>query len=238
MNHIVELVDLISAVVLVSEKLKMKKKTEQSKKVSIEFDEKHLPTLVTALEVYSRLRSGQIAMAMANAFIDKNCLNYTDTHVIESVVKTLAFREEEICTNPNSYYGVGCEQMKDGTVAWEIKKVIDQYLHYQQNDGYRTIMNVSGDGAMQYSKVPIPKVINTLGMLSAVEYWKPQKEFRIPQRYQEAMDKAIKDKDFTKAWEIVVKSFKNKPLPKGSRSKIEEVAGNYYVVIEQPYKID
>jgi hypothetical protein len=216
----------------------MKKKTEQPKKVSIEFDEKHLPTLVTALEVYSRLRSGQIAMAMSTAFIDKNCLNYTDVHVIESVVKTLAFREEEICTRPHSYYGVGCEQMKDGTVAWEIKKVIDQYLHYQRNDGFRTIMDVSGDGAMQYSEVPIPKVINPIGMLSEVKYWKPQKEFRIPQRYQEAMDKVIKSKEFTKAWEIVDKCFKKKPLPKGSKSRIEEVSGTYYVVIEQPYKTE
>ena len=89
----------------------MKKKKTESKKVSIEFDEKHLATLVTALEVYSRLRSGQIAMAMSTAFIDKDCLNYIDTHVIESVVRTLAFRNEDICTNPNSYYGVGCEQM-------------------------------------------------------------------------------------------------------------------------------
>ena len=214
----------------------MKKKTEQPKKVSIEFDEKHLPTLVTALEVYSRLRSGQIAMAMSTAFIDKACLTYIDTHVIESVVRTLAFRNEDICTRPNSYYGVGCEQMKDGTVAWEIKKAIDQYLHYQQNDGYRTIVNVSGDGAMQYSEIPVPKVISTLGMLSAIKYWKPQKEFRIPQRYQDAMDKAVKSKEFTKAWEIANKSFKNKPLPKGSRSKIEDVAGNYYVVVEEPYK--
>jgi len=211
----------------------MKKKKTESKKVSIEFDERHLATLTTALEVYSRLRSGQVAMAMATAFIDKACLNYIDTHVIESVVRTLAFRNEDICTRPNSYYGVGCEQMKDGTAAWEIKKVIEQYLHYQQNDGYRTIMNVSGDGAMQYSDVPVPKIIDPIN-----GYWKPQKEFKIPQRYQEAMDKVIKSKEFTKAWEIADKSFKKKPLPKGSRSKIQEVSGTYYVVVEEPYKID
>ena len=209
----------------------MKKKIKQSKKVSIEFDEKHLATLATALEVYSRLRSGQIAMAMSTAFIDKACLNYIDTHVIESVVRTLAFRNEDICTRPNSYYGVGCEQMKDGTAAWEIKKVIEQYLHYQQNDGYRTIMNVSGNGAMQYSEVPLPKIIDAVN-----GYWNPRKEFKIPQRYQEPMDKAIKDKDFTKAWEIVNKSFKKNPLPKGSKSRIEPVAGTYYVIVEQPYK--
>jgi hypothetical protein len=213
----------------------MKKKKTESKKVSIEFDEKHLGTLVTALEVYSRLRSGQIATAIGEAYSDKLCLDYNDRQVIESIVRTLAFRDEEICTQPNSYYGIGCPEMKDGTVAWEIKKTIEQYLHYQRNDGYRRICDVSGDGSTQYSEVPIPKVINTLGMLSAVKYWKPQKEFRIPQRYQEAMSKAIKDKDSVKAWEIAYKSFKKSPLPKGSVSKIEDVAGTYYVVVEQPY---
>ena len=211
----------------------MKKKKTESKKVSIEFDEKHLATLVTALEVYSRLRSGQIAMAMSTAFIDKDCLNYIDTHVIESVVRTLAFRNEDICTNPNSYYGVGCEQMKDGTAAWEIKKVIEKYLHYQENNGYRTIMNVSANGPMQYSDVPIPKIIDAVN-----GYWKPRKEFKIPQRYQEDMDKAIKSKDFTKVWEIADKSFKSKPLPKGDKSKIEKIAGFYFVIIEEPYKTE
>jgi hypothetical protein len=211
----------------------MKKKTEQSKKVSIEFDERHLATITTALEVYSRLRAGQVAMAMSTAFIDKACLNYIDTHVIESVVKTLAFRNEDICTIPNSYYGVGCEQMKDGTAAWEIKKVIEEYLHYQQNDGFRQIMNVGGNGAMQYSEVPIPKIIDPIN-----GYWKPEKEFKIPQKYQESIREAIKNKDFTKTWSIVDKSFKNKPLPKGSKSRIEEKNNYYYVIIEKPYKID
>ena len=210
----------------------MKKKTTESKKVSIEFDEKHLLTLTTALEVYSRLRGGQIAMAMSTTFIDKNCLNYTDVDVIESVVKTLAFRGEEICTRPHSYYGVGCEQMKDGTVAWEIKKVIDQYLHYQQNDGYRSIMNVSGDGAMQYSEVPLPKIIDSNG------YWKPQKSFIIPKRYQKFIDASMKIEKYSDVWAVVDKAFKKTPLPKGKLSRIEKYDGSFYVVVEEPYKLD
>lgn len=210
----------------------MKKKKEESKKITIEFDEKHLSTLTTALEVYSRLRGGQIAMAMSTTFIDKKCLNYTDVHVIESVVKTLAFREEEICTRPHSYYGVGCEQMKDGTVAWEIKKVIDQYLHYQQNDGYRSIMNVSGDGAMQYSEVPLPKIIDSNG------YWKPLKSFIIPKRYQKFIDASMKIEKYSDAWSVVDKAFKKNPLPRGKVSRIEKYDGSFYVVVEEPYKLD
>jgi hypothetical protein len=217
--------------------MKMKKKIEPSKKVSIEFDERHLGTLATALEVYSRLRSGQIKMAMDTAFWDKE-LTYQDGEVLESMVRTIVFhKEEELMENRNCYYGIGCEKMKDGTVAWEIKKTIEQYLHYQRNDGYRKICDVSGNGAFQSSDVPIPKIIEPSRMLSEFAYWKPQKEFRIPQRYQERVDKAMKSKDFTLVWEIVDKAFKN-TLPKGSSSKVQEVAGTYYVVITEPYKMD
>ena len=216
----------------------MKKKKTESKKVSIEFDEKHLGTLATALEVYSRLRSGQIKFAMDTAFWDKE-LTYQDSEVLESIVRTIVFYKDELLMkNRNTYYGVGCKEVKDGTVAWEIKKTIDQYLHYQRNDGYRNVMGVDGDGAMQFSGVPIPKIINPIGMLSEMKYWKPQKEFRIPQRYQDSMDKAMKAKDFTKVWDIVGKSFKKNPLPKGNITRIEEIAGTYYVIVEKPYKMD
>jgi hypothetical protein len=215
----------------------MKKKTKPSKKVSIEFDERHLGTLATALEVYSRLRSGQIKMAMDTAFWDKD-LTYQDGEVLEIMVRTIVFyKEEELMKNRNSYYGIGCEKMKDGTVAWEIKKTIDQYLHYQRNDGYRQICDVSGAGAFQSSEVPMPKIIEPSRMLSEFAYWKPQKEFRIPQRYQERVDKAMKNKDFTLVWDLVDKAFRN-TLPKGSSSKVQEVAGTYYVVITEPYKMD
>jgi len=214
----------------------MKTKQIKSEKVSIEFDERHLSTLTTALEIYSRLRSGQIKIAMETAFWDKD-LTYNDCDVIESFVRTLVFRkEEEILNNRNSYYGVGCLHMKDGTVAWEIKKVIEQYQHYQQNDGYRHICNVSGDGPLEISGIPAPKVIDPI-LSRTSGYWKPEMKFRIPQRKQESMENAMKNKDYEKAWDIVYSSFKKKPLPSGNKTRIEEVAGTYYVIVEEPYKI-
>jgi hypothetical protein len=211
---------------------KMKKKKTDSEKVSIEFDERHLETLTTALEVYSRLRSGQIKFAIDAAFWDKY-LTYNDGEVIESFVRTLVFRkEEEIINNKNSYYGVGCLNMKDGTVAWEIKKVIEQYLHYKRNNGMRRICDVSGDGPLEISGISAPKVLDSIK-----GYWKPQKEFRIPQGKQESMKKAMDNKDYEKAWSIVYDSFKKKPLPTGKKTRIEEVAGTYYVIVEEPYQL-
>jgi hypothetical protein len=72
----------------------MKKKTVESKKVSIEFDEKHLSTLITALEVYSRLRGGQIKFAFDNVFWDKD-LSYQDSQVLESFVRTIVFHKDK-----------------------------------------------------------------------------------------------------------------------------------------------
>jgi hypothetical protein len=207
-------------------------KSKKPKKICIEFDERHLSTITIALEVYSRLRSGQIKFAMDAAFSDKE-LTYNDGDVIESIVRTLVFRkEDEIIQNRNSYYGVGCLHMKDGTVAWEIKKVIEQYQHYQRNDGMRSMCDVSGDGPLEISGIPSPKILDSINT-----YWKPQKQFRIPQVKQESIKKAMQNKDYDKAWDIVYSSFKKKPLPYGSKTRIEEVSGSYYVIVEEPYKL-
>jgi hypothetical protein len=204
-----------------------------SMKISIEFDEKHLSTLVKALEVYSRLRSGQVKFAMDAAYWDKN-LTYNDGEVIESFIRTLVFRKDnEILNNKNSYYGVGCLHMKDGTVAWEIKKVIEQYQHYQRNNGVRRICDVSGDGPLEVSGVPCPKIIDPING----GHWKPQKEFKIPQRKQESIRKAISSKNHEKAWNIVYSTFKNRPLPTGSKTRIEEISGKYCIIVEEPYEI-
>jgi len=209
----------------------MKKKKEESKKITIEFDERHLSTLATALEVYSRLRGGQIKSAFDNVFWDKN-LTYQDGEVLESFVRTVVFREDKFLTeNRNAYYGIGCEKMKDGDVAWEIKKVIEQYNHYQRNDGFRRICDVSGDGAMQISEVPVPKIIDSNG------YWKPQKSFIIPKRYQKYIDASMKIEKYSDVWSVVDKAFKKAPLPKGKLYRIEKYDDSYYVVIDEPYKL-
>ena len=134
----------------------------------------------------------------------------------------------------NSSFGVGCTEMKNGTIAWEIKKAIEEYLHYQRNGGYRD-MGVDGDGVMNISGVPNAKILNPV-FYGGSTYWKPQKEFKIPQRYQEEMRIILKDKRFDDAWKIVDKSFKNKPLPKGSATRIVEKSDTYYVVVEKPIK--
>jgi len=138
--------------------------------------------------------------------------------------------------HPNTSFGIGCKEMKNGTIAWEIKKAIEEFLHYERNSGYRN-MGVDGDGVLNTSGVPNAKILS-LNTLSSFKYWKPEKEFRIPQKYQEKIEKAIKNKNFEDAWKIVDKSFKNNALPKGSSTRIEENSGTYYVIVEKPIKND
>ena len=242
----------------------MKKKAE-SKKVVVEFDEKHLPTLVAALETYSRLQSGQIKMAIDTAYGDRN-ISYEESQHIENIVRCIAFprnpernydghggfydqydneydqsgsivKESEEWArkknhphldHPNSSFGVGCKEMKGGTIAFEIKKTIEQYMHYQRNNGFRKVMDVSGDGAMQYSDVPLPKVLS----------WKPEMAFKISSKHQNNLQKALEQKNFSEAWSIVDKAFKTKPLPRGKTTKIEQSEeGHYQVVVREPYEL-
>jgi hypothetical protein len=132
--------------------------------------------------------------------------------------------------HPNSYFGVGCPEMHKGTAAWEIKKAIEEYLHYERNDGYRD-MGVDGDGVLNITGIPDAKILDSIN-----GYWKPQKTFRIPQRYQDKISKLIENKNYKDAWSVVDKCFKKNPLPKGFSLEIKELSGTYYVIVNKPYK--
>jgi hypothetical protein len=246
----------------------MKKSKAKAKKVQIEFDEKHLPTLINALETYSRLRSGQIKIALDAVYWDAN-LAYDESLHIENVIRYHAFPSKPIrqydghggfydqynneydekgnltkvseewrrkkdrhhLDHSNESFGVNCKEHGDGTEAWVIKKVLDQYLHYKRNDGYRRIMDVSGDGVGDWfgsKNIEHPKILN----------FDPSKAFSIPKRYWNTLDKNMEAKNFNAMWECVDKVFKNKPLPKGSSSQIKKVEDKWVVIVKEPYKID
>jgi hypothetical protein len=132
----------------------------------------------------------------------------------------------------NSSFGVGCPEMKGGTVAWEIKKAIEEYLHYQRNNGYRD-MGVDGDGVLNISGIPNAKIIDT----ETKEYWEPVKRFPIPPKYQTKIADLIQSNKFSNVWALIDKVFKDKKLPAGKCMKVEEKDSLYYVVVEKPYKL-
>jgi len=243
-------------------------KHKDPKRIQIEFEKQHLIVLVSALETYSRLQSGQIKMAMDEVYWDRG-FTYGEGLHIENTVRFHAFppdaireydghggfydqydneynengqiiKESEDWKNkkirphldhPNSSFGVGCKEMIRGTIAWEIKKAIEEYLHYERNDGYRD-MGVDGNGVLNISKVPDVKIIDS----DTKQYWKPEKHFLIPKRYQKCIEEYLKLEKYKDVWCVVDKAFKKKPLPKGKLSRIEKCNGGYYVVVEYPIK--
>jgi hypothetical protein len=246
----------------------MKKKKETSQKVLLELDEKHLPTLVNALETYSRLRSGQIKMALDAVYWDAD-LTYEEGQYIENAIRYVVFppncvreydghggfydrydnvydevgnlveeseewkrkKNRHHLDHPNTSFGVNCKEHGDGTEAWVIKKVLDQYLHYKRNDGYRRMSDVSGDGAMEWAgskDIEHPKILN----------FDPSKTFPLPKRYWPTLDFLYEKKDYCAMWQCVDKAFKKKPLPKGSSSEIKKADDKWVVIVKEPYKIN
>jgi hypothetical protein len=241
------------------------KKKKESQKVLLELDEKHLPTLINALETYSRLRSGQIKMALDAAYWDAD-LTYEEGQYIENAIRSVVFppnciREYDGCggfydrydnvydevgnlveeseewklkkdrhhlDHPNTSFGVNCKEHGDGTEAWVIKKVLDQYLHYKRNDGYRKIMDVSGDGANGFfgsKDIAHPKILN----------FDPSKTFLIPKKYWIKLNILSETNEYKDMWEIVDKAFKKKPLPKGKSTEIKRVDEKWVVIVREPY---
>jgi hypothetical protein len=203
-------------------------KLKKEEKIQLELDEHYLPTLVNALEVYSRLRCGQIKYALDSAFIDKN-LDYTEMMYLENIVRSFVFKNEEILEYNNMYYGIHSKEAGDAKEAFAIKKTIEQYLHYQRNNGYRKICDVSGDGPMKaMSKYPVPKVVG----------FEPKKVFPIPKRQHAKLDFFFEIKDFSSMWKIIDKTFTKKPLPKGTSSEIKKIDDKWLVVVNEPYLIE
>jgi hypothetical protein len=58
----------------------------------IEFTDEHLRVMMTALEVYSRLRAGQIRIAIDQAFRDVN-LSWNEVESIETFVRGILYPE-------------------------------------------------------------------------------------------------------------------------------------------------
>ena len=117
------------------------------------------------------------------------------------------YKKRPHLNHQNEAFGVGCPEMKMGTIAFEIKKVIEQYRHYKQNKGYRQISNVSGDGmrGSGYSGIPVPCVIG----------FEPKLTFLIPKRNQARVEKMFQDQNsWDKLWIYIRETaFKKKPLP-------------------------
>jgi hypothetical protein len=204
------------------------KKSKEHKKVSITFDERHLPVLTRALETFMRLRSGQIGMAMDEVYSDKqskmlkdkNYHHYDDNKDIEKLIRSVYFKDLD---SPNAAWGIG-QYGHGGEEAYMISKTLRQYMAYERNDGY------SGTGRDfdtcwgSYSEIPNP----------VVEGFSTRKFFKAPKNIQKKLEDLIEVGDFKGAFDLIDKKFKT--LPRGDKYEISFSGNDWGVFVTAPRK--
>lgn len=109
-----------------------------------------------ALEIYSRLSSGQVGIALDIAYNFK--LSWDQKRQAENLVKPIVFPE----LSRNAYYGVGCKESPMIAKCFDMVQVIRHRLAWDSlADKGRTepeFRSVSYDEPMQYSELPLPKI--------------------------------------------------------------------------------
>ena len=176
--------------------------------VTIEFDERHISTLLKALETYQRLKLGQIDYALDEAF--GYSLAYEDKKEIHNCARKYLFKGTDLENNPNCSYGIYSKEAGDATMAYEIYKVLGRYKAFKDNDGWAEYTR-RFDKLFSHTGVPLPVV------QGAIEH----KDFKIPKRLWKKLDEAYANKDITdwgKVWGLIDKAMPN--LPKGEKSEI------------------
>ena len=192
-----------------------------SKKVKIEFDEKHLPTIMAALEVYTRMKSGQVSIALN--YISPQILGWNDSKEIENLVKEKCFPS----LTQNSYHGIGAKEMGDAKVAYEIKKVIEEYISVKNNNGYWGFgCNFDGP-CVNFSNIPFP----------TIENFNKYIDTPLGKRYYKKIKKLITEKNYESAWEFIDKLVEGK-LPKYDSAEVVEVpeSGQFVIRCYKPRK--
>ena len=197
--------------------LKAKKKKEP-KKVTVIFDERHLPVIVRALEVFQRMRSGQIDMALDECYADKQTKlmndkdysHYTDNKDIETIIRNVYFKD---LGSPNAAWGVG-QYGFGGEEAYMIQKTLRQYMAYERNDGYAGTGRDFDTCWGSYSDVPNP----------VVEGFSTRKFFKAPARLQKNLADLIDQHAYKDAFDLIEKKWKT--LPKGDKYELDCVHDN------------
>jgi len=118
----------------------------------ITFEDEHLPVLVRALECFTRLRAGQIEIAVEEAFPDKNT---TDKR--EEIQKAQEILKEALlpALPTGRYLGVG-NYGNGGEIAYEVSKTIKHHLAHQRRDKGEPVGGVDLHMPLNYSRIPFP----------------------------------------------------------------------------------
>lgn len=173
---------------------------------NVKLTDNHLTVIAKAVEVYYRLKSGQIHIALDIAF-DSKC-SVEDTYSIERLVRSYTHP----MLSPHVSYGYNCIEMGDARIGYEIWQTFMQYLSVKGNNGYYDNAlkgGCSGD-ILKASDEPLPVFTD----------FKQYKDFKLNKRQSKKI-LAFKDKkQYTEMWNYIVSQREVCKLPSGENTEI------------------
>lgn len=181
---------------------------------TVNLTDNHLKIISKALEVYFRLRLGQISIAIDTAY--QHSLNFEDSKMIEKTVKDLVFKDD-------LNYGIGNKKIDDANLAYEIKKTFDEVLAVKNNDGYYD-MTVDFDGPLKVTDEPLPQVTN----------FYPFKDYLLDKKQSLKVKKLIVKQDFEKMWDYILSL--NLDLSKGKKTEVVYIQDDIAIRVWKPRK--
>jgi hypothetical protein len=192
-------------------------KKKEHKKVTVTFDERHLPVIARALEIFMRMRSGQITMALDECYADKqtkmlkdkNYDHFNDNKDIEAMIRGVYFKD---LGSPNAAWGVG-QYGFGGEEAYMIWKTLRQYMAYERNDGYAGTGRDFDTTWGSYSDVPNP----------VVQGFSTRKFFKAPAKIRKELYSLFDKKKYQECYDLIDKKWKT--LPKGDKYELGFVDG-------------
>ena len=184
---------------------------------TVNLTDNHFKVICKALEIYYRLKSGQINMALNEAFDYK--IDISDLDLIESLIRQNTHKN----LSAGAAYGFNNKEMGGARIAYEIKKTFEEVLAVKHNDGYYG-NTVDFNGPLKASEEPFPEVV------SFVKY----KDFKLNSRQSKVISRHILNKDYERMWKYFG-SLKLE-IPKGEKTEILLQDKNAVVRVWKPRK--
>ena len=161
---------------------------EEPQMNDVKLSDTHLCVINRALEVYYRMRSGQIGIALDRAY-DK-CIDYGSRDLIEKMIRKLIIDDKQL-SSPSASYSFNSDEIGDARIAYEIQGVFRQYLAVKNNDGFFDYTTVDFRDPLKSSDEPLPEVVNFVKYIDHV--FTPEQSKKINQlhnkkKYKEAWD--------------------------------------------------
>jgi hypothetical protein len=193
----------------------------------VEFQEEHLNVITRALEVYQRLRMGQIDYALSEAF--DHSINYEDRRACHAFIRNTLFKDPDLGGHLDGSWGIlNQEKVGDATIGYEVYKVLTRYRSFKNNDGWRG-NGTNFDKVYQHTKVPLPEV------KCFIDY----KLFKVPKKLWKKINSAkwsvnSGEANWESVWNSIDKAMPN--LPRGERSELIDESDSWYVKVTAPFK--